>query len=69
VKKRVLEFQSQPFFVAEPWIAVPAAFVALDVALESYRAILRGDADTLSEQDLLCTGAIPKPGLAVARTV
>jgi F-type H+/Na+-transporting ATPase subunit beta len=42
--ERAIQFQSQPFFVAEPWTARPATFIAIDVALNGYRAILEGDA-------------------------
>jgi F-type H+-transporting ATPase subunit beta len=60
--ERAIQFQSQPFFVAEPWTARPGACVTLEVALNGYRAILAGDADGLSAQDLLYTGALPSPG-------
>jgi RNA polymerase sigma factor (sigma-70 family) len=60
--ERAIQFQSQPFFVAEPWTARPAAFVATDVALNGYRAILEGQADALGEHALLYTGALPSLG-------
>jgi F-type H+/Na+-transporting ATPase subunit beta len=56
---RIIQFQSQPFFVAEPWTARPGAFVALDVALNGYRAICNGEADALSARELLYAGALP----------
>jgi F-type H+-transporting ATPase subunit beta len=57
--ERTRQFQSQPFFVAEPWTARPGAFVGLDAALNGYRAILDGVVDDLNEQDLLYTGTLP----------
>ena len=58
--ERATRFQSQPFFVAEPWTARPGAYVPLDSALAGYRAIVLGDADALDEADLLWTDALPK---------
>jgi F-type H+/Na+-transporting ATPase subunit beta len=57
--ERATWFQSQPFFVAEPWTARPGAYVPLQAALAGYRAIVQGDADPLSERDLLWTGVLP----------
>ena len=59
-KERAVQFQSQPFFVAEPWTARPGAFVPIDVSLAGYRAILDGRADALPEQELLYTGGLPE---------
>jgi len=42
--QRAIEFQSQPFYVAEPWTARPGAFVPIDAALAGYRAIVTGRA-------------------------
>ena len=58
---RVRRFQSQPFFIAEPWSARPGAFVRLDVALRGYRAILEGAGDAPGERELLHTGALRTP--------
>jgi F-type H+/Na+-transporting ATPase subunit beta len=57
--QRVIEFQSQPFYVAEPWTARPGAFVPVDAALAGYRAILTGAADAFEEGALLYAGAFP----------
>jgi F-type H+-transporting ATPase subunit beta len=57
--QRVIEFQSQPFYVAEPWTARPGAFVPIDAALGGYRAILTGAADAFDEGALLYAGTFP----------
>jgi F-type H+-transporting ATPase subunit beta len=57
--QRAIEFQSQPFYVAEPWTARPGAFVPIDAALAGYRAILTGAADAFDKGALLWTGAFP----------
>jgi F-type H+/Na+-transporting ATPase subunit beta len=57
--QRVIEFQSQPFYVAEPWTARPGTFVPTDAALAGYRAILTGAADAFDEGALLYAGAFP----------
>jgi F-type H+-transporting ATPase subunit beta len=59
--QRAIEFQSQPFYVAEPWTARPGAFVPVDAAVAGYRAILTGAADALDEGALLYAGAFPSP--------
>jgi RNA polymerase sigma factor (sigma-70 family) len=59
--QRAVQFQSQPFFVAEPWTARPGTFVPIDVSLAGYSAILQGRADALTEQELLYAGALPTP--------
>ena len=59
--ERATQFQSQPFFVAEPWTARPTgAYVPVEVALAGYQAIVQGAADVLGEQDLLWTGALTR---------
>lgn len=57
--QRAIEFQSQPFYVAEPWTARPGAFVPIAAALGGYRAILTGAADAFDTGALLYTGALP----------
>lgn len=57
--QRAQEFQSQPFFVAEPWTARPGAFVLIDSALAGYNAILTGAADAIENGALLYAGALP----------
>jgi F0F1-type ATP synthase beta subunit len=57
--QRAFEFQSQPFYVGEPWTARPGAFVPLDAALTGYCAILTGAADAFDEGALLYAGAFP----------
>jgi F-type H+/Na+-transporting ATPase subunit beta len=57
--ERVIEFQSQPFYVAEPWTARPGTFVPIEAALTGYRAILTGAADGFDTGALLYAGAFP----------
>ena len=57
--KAAIEFQSQPFFVAEPWTARPGTFVSLERALVGYSAIVKGAADSFSEGALMYAGALP----------
>ena len=59
--QRAVEFQSQPFFVAEPWTARPGAFVRIDAALAGYQAILTGATDAFDNGALLYSGALPTP--------
>jgi F-type H+-transporting ATPase subunit beta len=60
--RRLQLFQSQPFFVAEPWTAKPGLVVPLRESLASYAALLDGAFHQLSDQQLLYAGAIVKPG-------
>ena len=59
--ERATWFQSQPFFVAEPWTGRPGAYVPLEAALAGYRAIVQGSTDILSERDLQWMGTLPGP--------
>ena len=47
--QRLREFQSQPFFVAEPWTARPGETVGLDDTLAGYRTIVARDAGGVSD--------------------
>jgi F-type H+/Na+-transporting ATPase subunit beta len=58
--EQLRQFQSQPFFGAEPWTARPGNIVSLTDALAGYQAILDGAADELSDRDLLFAGALRK---------
>ena len=47
--RRVRNFLSQPFFVAETFSGIPGKLVALKDTIRSFRAILDGDADHIPE--------------------
>lgn len=56
--RRIQLFQSQPFFVAEPYTARPAKYVPLAETVRSYQAILQGRYDALPEESFRFIGAI-----------
>lgn len=56
--RRIQLFQSQPFFVAEPYTARPAKYVPLAETVRSYQAILQGQYDALPEESFRFIGAI-----------
>lgn len=56
--RRIQLFQSQPFFVAEPYTARLAKYVPLAETVRSYQAILQGQYDALPEEAFRFMGAI-----------
>ena len=56
--RRIQLFQSQPFFVAEPYTARHAKYVPLAETIRSYQAILQGRYDALPEESFRFIGAI-----------
>jgi F-type H+-transporting ATPase subunit beta len=50
--RRLEQFQTQPFFVAQPWTARPGESVAFDDTLAGYSALVDGAADSLPEEAL-----------------
>jgi F-type H+/Na+-transporting ATPase subunit beta len=56
--RRIQVFQSQPFFVAEPYTARPAKYVPLAETVQSYQALLQGQYDALPEESFRFIGAI-----------
>jgi RNA polymerase sigma factor (sigma-70 family) len=54
--RRLELFQTQPFFVAEPWTALPGESVAFDDTLAEYGALVDGAADAVPEETLRYLG-------------
>lgn len=56
--RRLQLFQSQPFFVAEPYTARPAVYVPLAETVRGYQAIVQGQYDALPEEAFRFIGTI-----------
>jgi len=54
------QFQTRPFFVAEPWTARPGEAVELEGTLSECSTIAAGGAEGLSDDDLLYVGRPPR---------
>ncbi len=54
--RRVELFQTQPFFVAEPWTGRPGESVPFEDTLTDYSALVDGAADTMPEESLRYVG-------------
>lgn len=62
--EKLLLFQAQPFFVAEPFTARPAEVVPRDVSVRAFRAILDGAYDTVASESLRFIGGVRRPTLS-----
>jgi F-type H+-transporting ATPase subunit beta len=49
---------SQPFFVAEQFTGTPGRYVSLEDSIAGFEAIMKGDADELSENSFAYVGTI-----------
>ena len=56
--RRIQRFLSQPFFVAEQFTGAPGKYVTLADTIRSFKAILNGDYDNVSEQEFYMKGSI-----------
>ena len=56
--RRVRNFLSQPFFVAETFSGIPGQLVSLEDTIRSFRAILDGDTDHIPESLFLFAASI-----------
>lgn len=56
--RRIRNFLSQPFFVAETFSGIPGSYVPIEDTLRSFRAILDGEVDHLPEQAFLFASTI-----------
>ena len=56
--RRIQRFLSQPFFVAEQFTGAPGRYVPLADTIRSFKAILNGDYDDVSEQNFYMKGSI-----------
>jgi len=56
--RKLANYLSQPFFVAEPYIHRPGCYVGLEEALDTFRDILDGRHDDLPTSALYFAGGI-----------
>lgn len=56
--RKIQRFLSQPFFVAEQFTGTPGQYVPRADTIKSFRAILDGEYDDVSEQDFYMKGTI-----------
>ena len=56
--RRIQQFFSQPFSVAEPFTGMEGRFVKLEDTLRSFEAILGGELDHLPEAAFSMTGSV-----------
>ncbi len=56
--RRLQKFLSQPFFVAQPFTGRPGAYVKLTDTVDSFKRIVEGELDHISEQDFYMAGGI-----------
>jgi F-type H+-transporting ATPase subunit beta len=56
--RKIQQFFSQPFFVAEVFTGNPGKYVSLKDTVRSFKAILDGDVDDLPEQAFYMVGTI-----------
>ncbi|MHC4788831.1 MAG: F0F1 ATP synthase subunit beta, partial [Planctomycetota bacterium] len=54
--RRIRNFLSQPFFVAEQFTGRPGVYVSCQEAIEGFEAIIEGKADQMPEQAFYMTG-------------
>lgn len=62
--QKLLLFQAQPFFVAEPFTALPAEFVPRAASIRDFQAILNGDHDAVASETLRFIGGARRPTLS-----
>ncbi len=56
--RKIEQFFSQPFFVAEQFTGVPGKFVPVEESVESFKAILDGEVDDLPQQAFTMVGNV-----------
>lgn len=54
--RKIRNFLSQPFFVAEPFLGTPGKYVKLEDTISSFERILNGEGDDLPEASFLYVG-------------
>lgn len=59
--RRIRNFLSQPFFVAEAYTKRPGVFVPRQETIDAFAALLSGRYDHLSEEAFLMCGRLPPP--------
>jgi F-type H+-transporting ATPase subunit beta len=65
--RRIQQFLSQPFFVAEQFTGTPGTFVPLKDTVRSFKEIMEGKHDQLPEQAFRMQGSIDDVVAAAAR--
>ena len=56
--RRVRNFLSQPFHVAEVFSGIPGKYVSLEDTVDSFDRILKGEFDDLPEQAFMMVGTV-----------
>ncbi len=56
--RKIQKFLSQPFFVAEQFTGTPGKYVKLSDTIKSFKMILSGEMDEVSEQEFYMKGSI-----------
>jgi F-type H+-transporting ATPase subunit beta len=61
--RKLLLFQAQPFFVAEPFTARPGEYVPLEDSVRAFGGIIAGEYDATPEEALRFIGGVRRPTL------
>jgi F-type H+-transporting ATPase subunit beta len=56
--RKIQQFLSQPFFVAEQFTGIPGKYVHVEETIKSFRAVAEGEYDHLPEQAFYMVGSI-----------
>ncbi len=56
--RKIQQFLSQPFFVAEQFTGIPGKYVPIDDTIRSFKAVAEGEYDDLPEQAFYMVGGI-----------
>ena len=56
--RKIQQFLSQPFFVAEQFTGIPGKYVPIDETIASFKALCEGEYDHLPEQAFFLVGGI-----------
>ena len=54
--RRIQQFLSQPFFVAEAFTGTPGKYVKIEDTVKGFKMIVNGELDDLPEQAFRCKG-------------
>jgi F-type H+-transporting ATPase subunit beta len=56
--RKIQNFLSQPFFVAEPFTGTPGKYVRLEETIKGFERLISGDLDDLPEQAFYMVGGV-----------
>ena len=56
--RKIQKFLSQPFGVAEHFTGIPRQYVPLNITVKSFRRILDGEVDNITEQYFFMKGGL-----------